>query len=157
MTLMGIKPITSPSTMLLQGNEVPFKLEFQIFGTKKKKKKLENYFQNTNYWKKTISLEIFYNETISARNMFDVEKSRAQRQGIWRWKAWPDSLSHLIIQIYTTLNFSCMLKKNKIKSQCPEPPQPFTGYPGSTKFLYLVSSVPTLLHFKQNALKNQLI
>ena len=38
MNLMAIKPITSPSTMLLQGNEVPFKLEFQIFGTKKKKK-----------------------------------------------------------------------------------------------------------------------
>lgn len=50
MNLMGIKPITTPSTMLLQGNEVPFKLEFQILGTKKKKK-LENYFQDTNHSK----------------------------------------------------------------------------------------------------------
>lgn len=44
MNLMAIKPITSPSTMLLQGNEVPFKLEFQIFGTKKKKKKTRKLF-----------------------------------------------------------------------------------------------------------------
>lgn len=110
MNLMGIKPITTPSTMLLQGNEVPFKLEYQIFGTKKKKtRKLFSGYQSLE--DKTIPLEIFNNETISARNMFDVEKNRAQRQGIWSWKAWPDSLSHLIIQIYTTLNFSCMLKK----------------------------------------------
>ena len=45
MNLMAIKPITSPSTMLLQGNEVPFKLEFQIFGTKKKTRKLFSEYQ----------------------------------------------------------------------------------------------------------------